>query len=51
MRLLRSTDDSIAGIAIAAGFADQSHLCRIFRALAGYAPSTHRRRIQGRNDA
>jgi AraC family transcriptional regulator len=39
---LRSTDDSIAEIAAAAGFADQSHFSRVFRARFGIPPGRDR---------
>jgi AraC-like DNA-binding protein len=41
-RLLR-TDESIAAIAAAVGFADQSHLTRVFRQLTGTTPAAWRR--------
>ena len=41
--LLESTDESLSGIALASGFADQSHLTRVFQALAGSSPGAWRR--------
>ena len=41
-RLLDSKE-SLAGIALAAGFADQSHLTRVFRRHAGLTPLAYRR--------
>ena len=41
---LASTNLSIADIALAAGFSDQSHLTRVFRALTGVTPATYRQR-------
>jgi AraC family transcriptional regulator len=43
-RLLVETDDPIAAIAIAAGFADQSHLNRLFKRLMGCTPAAFRAR-------
>ena len=36
-------DESLATIAADAGFADQSHFCKVFKALVGRAPSEFRR--------
>jgi transcriptional regulator GlxA family with amidase domain len=41
--LLARTNESIAEIAISCGFADQSHLTRVFRALVGVSPAAWRR--------
>lgn len=41
-RLLRETDEPLAGIAIDAGFCDQSHMNRTFRRLLGRSPSAVR---------
>ncbi len=41
--LLERTDDSICAIAAACGFADQSHLTRIFHAAIGTSPAAWRR--------
>ena len=41
--MLARTNESIAAIAISCGFADQSHLTRVFRALAGASPAAWRR--------
>jgi AraC-like DNA-binding protein len=45
LELLRG-DATLAEIAVAAGFADQAHLCRITRACSGLAPGALRRRIK-----
>jgi len=37
----------VAGVAAAAGFADQSHLCRTFRAAVGVAPAGYRALVRG----
>ena len=42
--MLERTGDSIAAIALACGFADQSHLTRVFRAVTGTSPAAWRRR-------
>lgn len=42
-QLLLTTTDSIAGIAVACGFADQPHLTRLFRQLTGVTPRAWRR--------
>lgn len=41
--LLQGTDDRLSDIALACGFADQSHLTRVFLALAGSTPGAWRR--------
>lgn len=41
--LLETTSDSCAAIAVEAGFADQSHLTRVFRAAMGTTPACYRR--------
>jgi AraC-like DNA-binding protein len=41
--LLEGTDNSLTAIALACGFADQSHLTRVFQALAGSSPGAWRR--------
>jgi transcriptional regulator GlxA family with amidase domain len=41
--LLEGTDDSIAAIALSCGFADQSHLTRLFHAAFGASPAAWRR--------
>jgi AraC family transcriptional regulator len=41
-RLLRATDDPIAGIALECGFADQSHLTTAFRRRIGVTPAAYR---------
>src|SRR5262249_21388023 len=40
--LLTSTDMSLSQVALAAGFADQSHLCRVFKAQLGITPQAYR---------
>jgi AraC-like DNA-binding protein len=40
---LEHSDESLSGIALACGFADQSHLTRVFQALAGSSPGAWRR--------
>jgi AraC family transcriptional regulator len=45
--LLARTDLSVSAIAAELGFADQSHLCRTFRAEIGVAPSTYRAIMRG----
>jgi AraC family transcriptional regulator len=41
--LLLATDEPISQIALACGMADQCHLCRLFRKLAGESPAAWRR--------
>jgi len=43
-RLLASTRRPLADVAAAAGFADQSHLTRVFRRATGETPGSYRRR-------
>jgi AraC-like DNA-binding protein len=45
-QLLRNTDLPLSEIAIAAGFADQSHLARHFRTIIGVSPSLARHRFR-----
>lgn len=45
-RLLRDTDQSVAGIAQRCGYHDQSSFTRAFRAVAGLTPLEYRRRKQ-----
>ena len=40
--LLAGTELAFSEIALAAGFADQSHFCRQFRSVVGTTPSTYR---------
>ena len=42
--LLERSSDDIAEIALRCGFADQSHLTRVFRAITGASPAAWRRR-------
>jgi transcriptional regulator GlxA family with amidase domain len=44
--LLSIGDRSLAQIAAAAGFADQSHMTNVFRRLAGMTPSRYRLNLQ-----
>jgi transcriptional regulator GlxA family with amidase domain len=44
--MLERTNESIASIALACGFADQSHLTRVFHALAGASPAAWRRQCR-----
>ena len=43
MRELTHSTASIVGIGVAAGFADQSHFCRVFRSRTGMTPGEFRR--------
>jgi AraC family transcriptional regulator len=43
---LSTSDNSLAEIAAAAGFADQSHFCRIFKRYAGMSPGEYRLRFR-----
>jgi AraC-like DNA-binding protein len=45
-RLLQQTDESICGIAVHAGFFDQSRLSRAFRRVTGMTPGQYRRIIR-----
>ena len=47
MTLLREPAASIADVAIACGFADQSHLTRLFVRQVGLGPGAWRRRVAG----
>ncbi len=44
-RLLRETDDGIAAIAFACGFANQEHMTRLFRQHLGTTPGAYRRAV------
>jgi AraC family transcriptional regulator len=44
--LLASTHEPLAGVAAGTGFADQSHLCRVFRAQYGVTPQRYRLLMQ-----
>ncbi len=46
-RRLAGGGESLAKVALQSGFADQSHLCRAFRAAIGVAPGVFRRRMRG----
>lgn len=41
--LLRTTKEPVSQIALACGFCDQSHLCRVFRRTLGESPTAWRR--------
>jgi len=45
-RLLAETDNAIAQIALACGFAHQEHLTRVFRRLSGETPARFRRGVR-----
>lgn len=47
-RRLADPDASLAEIALAAGFADQSHFSNVFRRETGLSPSAFRRAVRGR---
>lgn len=47
-RRMAETDDSLAEIALAAGFADQSHFSNVFRRATGVSPSVFRAEVRGR---
>jgi AraC family transcriptional regulator len=40
--LMTSTNDPLSLVSYAAGFADQAHMCRVFRAATGVTPGTFR---------
>ena len=42
--MLERTTESISSIALVCGFADQSHLTRVFHAITGTSPAAWRRR-------
>jgi transcriptional regulator GlxA family with amidase domain len=46
--MLQQTNDSISSIASRCGFADQSHLTRMFRAAMGSSPAAWRRQRKAR---
>jgi transcriptional regulator GlxA family with amidase domain len=43
--LMLTTPDSLSQIALACGFADQAHLCRVFRPATGTTPGAWRRSL------
>jgi AraC-like DNA-binding protein len=45
---IAETDDSLAEIALSAGFADQSHFSNVFRRSTGRSPSAFRSEVRGR---
>jgi AraC-like DNA-binding protein len=46
-KLMLTTDDSLAQIALACGLSDQAHLCRLFRRIVGASPFAWRRQWRG----
>jgi AraC-like DNA-binding protein len=42
-RMMLETDEQLSQVALAAGMADQSHFCRLFRKWIGQSPSAWRR--------
>jgi AraC family transcriptional regulator len=48
-RELADGDAPLAEIALAAGFADQSHFSNVFRRVTGHSPSAFRRAVRGRD--
>jgi AraC family transcriptional regulator len=46
-RLLRETNQGVADIAFACGFANQEHMTRLFRQHLGTTPGAYRRAIRG----
>ena len=44
-RRLVESNDPLSAIASDAGFADQSHMTRVFKRLTGYPPGDHRRKV------
>lgn len=47
VRLMQATTNSLADIALACGFADQSHFGRVFKRLHGISPDAYRNRSSG----
>ena len=45
--VLREPGEPLASIALRSGFADQSHMCRVFYAAYGVSPGEFRRVVQG----
>jgi len=43
---MKETDASLTDIALACGFADQSHFTRVFSKFAGVSPGTWRRQVR-----
>lgn len=50
MRLIAHSSEPLARIAFAAGFVDQSHMTRAFRARVGCTPAQYRREVLRRGD-
>ena len=46
-RMLAAGDQTLAGVALACGFADQSHFTRVFSRMVGETPAGWRRRMGG----
>jgi AraC family transcriptional regulator len=44
-RRLAESDEPLSVIASEAGFADQSHMTRVFKRVTGYPPGEHRRKV------
>ncbi len=44
-RRLAESDAPLSAIACEAGFADQSHMTRVFKRITGYPPGEHRRKV------
>jgi AraC-like DNA-binding protein len=49
--MMRSTQEQLSDIALACGFADQSHLTRSFHRCVGMSPGVWRRIASERTDA
>jgi AraC family transcriptional regulator len=47
-KLLTTSQESVAGVAVSCGYYDQSHFCRQFKRFAGMAPSAYRKAFAGR---
>lgn len=45
-RRLAESDEPLSTIASDAGFADQSHMTRVFKRVTGYPPGEHRRKVR-----
>jgi AraC family transcriptional regulator len=47
--MLSSTDETLPGVALATGFADQSHLSRVFAEQYGVTPARYRRLMRSKS--